>query len=105
MRENLTTGRLLSAPGAPLPVAPAGFITCVTGYNPHMSHLVAVDAQGNNGGRPTVCGLTRFDQRDKTTGKLIRRADLPGWGLGGGVSGPTVVQERCTGCWPREDRS
>ena len=103
MSKNTTSIRLLSAPGAPPPQPPAGFEACRTGYNPQMSHLVALDAAGRNGGRPTVCGMTRFDKQDATTGELVRRADLPGWGLGGGVAGPSIVQERCLGCWPRED--
>lgn len=87
-----------------MPVAPAGFVACrvhdgrqsllADAATRQVTHLVALDGLGSNGGRPTVCGLTRFDQ-------WPIRADLPGWSMGmGGISGPGVIQERCEGCWP-----
>lgn len=89
-------------PSETMPKAPAGFEACrvhdgrqsllADGATRQVTHLVALDENGSNGGRPTVCGLTRFD-----TGG--RPADLPGWSMGGGVFGPGVTQERCEACW------
>lgn len=91
-----------------MPAAPPGFETCrvhdgsqdlmATGAARQVTHLVALDAKGSNGGRPTVCGLSRFDRRDDHH-RVVRRADLSGWSMGGGVSGPGVVQVACEGCF------
>ncbi len=35
---------------------------------------------------PTLCGLDRFAR------------DSPGWSVGGGVTGPGIVNERCADC-------
>lgn len=91
-----------SDPGAPMPEPPAGFEACRVGYSPQVTHLVELDEAGSNGGRPTVCALTRFDTWDAQTRQILRKADLPGWGMGGGVSGGSIVQVRCPGCWPKD---
>ena len=85
----------------PFPKAPKGYVACrVIGRNNTHTHLVALDADGSNGGRPTVCGLTRFDDRDPKTHAVIRRADLPGWGMGdSGVQGTGVTQTKCGACF------
>ena len=80
--------------GAPIPRAPEGFQTCnvhdgkqdlrTAGARRQVSHLVAIPTNG-----PTLCGLTRFG----------KQADLPGWSMGGGVSGPSVEQAPCELCW------
>lgn len=84
-----------------IPTAPSGFATCnvhngaqtllAPGATRQVNHLVR---RGEHGGTPgdTLCGLTRFDRDD-------RPADLPGWTIGGGVSGPTIEQVRCGACW------
>jgi len=82
--------------GGNIPKAPAGYETCnvhngrqtvvATGATVQVNHLVAVPTSG-----PTLCGLTRFGPD----------ADLPGWSMGGGVSGGTVVQKKCSPCWNR----
>lgn len=51
--------------------------------------------------RPTLCRLTRFDTRDPHTGSVLLPADLPGWSMGGGVSGPGVEQIECPDCYSR----
>ena len=82
------------------PAAPDGYEPCRTwldGGRAQITHLVALDYKGSNGGRPTMCGLTRFDRHEN--GKVVERADLPGWGMGGGVSGPGVSQIACQECW------
>lgn len=76
---------------APMPFAPAGYIACrVMGPNILTTHLVKLDHAGSNGGRPTVCGLTRFGDSP----------DLPSWGMGdSGVTGPGVKQLKCPDCY------
>ena len=95
--------------GVEMPKAPVGYVACRVadrgGLIPalpvrQVTHLVELDANGRNGGRPTVCGLTRFDERDPLGMTLLRAADLPGWGMGDtGVHGPGVEQVKCPGCW------
>lgn len=63
------------------------------------THLVALDEKGSNGGRPTVCGLSRFDRYSSDGRSIPGTADLPGWSMGGGLSGPGVIQVRCPGCY------
>ena len=92
----------------PLPRPPQGYAACrvhdgtqdlwAVGASRQTTHLVALDAGGSNGGRPTVCGLTRFDQRNAQY-EIVRKADIGGWAMGGGVHGPGVEQIRCPGCW------
>ncbi|MCZ4069246.1 hypothetical protein O1W71_16370 [Microbacterium sp. H37-C3] len=89
-------------PYDPMPPAPSGFVACrVIGRASLTTHLVALDAAGANGGRPTMCGLTRFDTR--IDGKPIPgSAGLPGWGMGdSGVTGPGVEQIKCARCYER----
>lgn len=81
-----------------LPKAPPGHACCnvhngtqdlwAEGATAQISHLVAVPTGG-----PTLCGLTRFGDD----------ADLPGWSMNGGVSGPGVTQHRCAACWASLD--
>lgn len=81
-----------------MPPPPAGYAACrvrPTGMT-QITHLVSLDQYGNNGGRPTLCGLTRFPT---STPAGTRQPDLPGWTMNGGVSGPGVTQSRCIGCW------
>ena len=52
------------------------------------THLVKLNERGGHGG-PTVCGLSRFG----------KDADIPGWSMGGGVSGTTVRQDSCVPCF------
>jgi hypothetical protein len=86
---------------APFPKAPQGYVACrVIGRANTHTHLVALDEQGSNGGRPTVCGLTRFPERDPETRRTIREADIPGWGMGdSGVTGIDVTQTKCEACY------
>lgn len=84
----------------PMPRPPEGFEACRVGYNPQITHLVLCDSKGN-AGRPTMCRLTRFPDRDRETGKVLLKADLPGWSMGGGVMGPDVQQIECPECWAR----
>ena len=87
-----------------MPDPPAGFAACrvhdgrqsllADGATRQVTHLVELDEEGNNMGRPTVCGLTRFDSEPGA-----KDADLPGWSMGGGIYGPDVEQVRCEGCW------
>jgi hypothetical protein len=82
------------------PKAPPGFSACRVYDNPsrtQTSHLVRYVGRGTPG--RTLCGLTRFDDRDPETRELIRKADLPGWNMDGGVSGPGVAQQLCEPCW------
>lgn len=92
-----------------MPRAPKGYVACrvhdgtqdlwAAGAARQITHLVALDERGSNGGRPTVCGLTRFDERG-TDYVVTRPADLPGWSMGdGGVRGPLVEQVRCPECF------
>lgn len=83
-----------------MPKPPAGFEACRVGSGPQVTHLVLCDSKGN-GGRPTMCRLTRFDTKDRETGKVLLRADLPGWSMGGGVSGPSVEHIECPECYAR----
>lgn len=88
-----------------IPKPPAGYDGCRV-FTPGSltSHLVKLDDEGRNGGRPTVCGLTRFDDRDEDGKPIPNTADLPGWGMGmSGVEGPGVEQIKCPGCWPAEE--
>lgn len=85
----------------PMPKAPPGYACCRVGgctSNIQISHLVIEVDNGFHG--PTLCGLTRFDSRDKNY-VIVRAADLPGWSMNGGVSGPDVAQEKCPTCWER----
>ena len=84
----------------PMPTPPKGFAACRTGWNPQITHLVILDSAGSNGGRPTLCRLTRFPTRGKN-GETLLEADLPGWSMGGGVSGPGVEQIECPACYGR----
>jgi hypothetical protein len=96
-----------------MPKPPKGFAACRTsngaqklipvGATRQTTHLVALGGNGSNGGRATVCGLTRFPLRGADGRTVIKEADLPGWSMGGGVSGPGVVQYRCEGCWLDDD--
>ena len=89
-----TTDRGEELLGAEIPRAPKGYQTCnvhdgrqdlwAKGARRQVNHLVAVPTSG-----PTLCGLTRFGPN----------ADLPGWSMGGGVSGPSIVQAPCPSCW------
>lgn len=84
----------------PMPKPPKGFAACRVGHNPQITHLVILDSAGSNGGRPTLCRLTRFPTRG-TNGETLLEADLPGWSMGGGVSGPNVEQVECPVCYAR----
>lgn len=86
-----------------MPKPPEGFEACRVGSNPQVTHLVILDSTGSNGGRPTLCRLTRFRTRG-TDGELLLDADLPGWSMGGGVEGPGVRQIECDDCYDRLDR-
>lgn len=79
---------------------PAGYTTCnVYRGRVQVVHLVQLDEHGSNGGRPTVCGLTRFDTRNENW-VIVEHADLPGWGMGGsGVFGVDIEQSACGACW------
>lgn len=84
------------------PEAPPGFVACRSmfqGGRGQTTHLVALDERGSNGGRPTVCGLTRFDDFTPKGKPIPNTAGLPGWSLNGGVSGPGVGQIRCASCY------
>jgi hypothetical protein len=85
----------------PMPKAPKGYVACrVIGRAMLTTHLVALDESGSNGGRPTVCGLTRFDKRDTDGRPIYGTADLPGWGMGdSGVTGTGVAQITCDACY------
>src|SRR5699024_1235078 len=64
------------------PPAPAGFVACrIILRGATLTHLVELDEHGSNGGRPTVCGLTRFDKYENGC-PVPGTADLPGWGMG-----------------------
>lgn len=76
---------------------PAGFQTCnVYRDRRQVSHLVRSVNGGTPG--PTMCGLTRFDSAPGA-----KDADLPGWSMGGGVSGPGVEQVPCPACFEPDD--
>jgi hypothetical protein len=88
------------------PTAPDGFVACRTTHGPggsstvQVTHLVRLDAHGSNGGRPTMCGLTRFDKRSPDGWDVIELAAIPGWSMGaGGISGPGITQKACDACW------
>lgn len=89
------------------PPAPAGFVACrVMLPSATLTHLVALDEKGSNGGRPTVCGLTRFDDRDENGRPIEGSAGLPGWGMGdSGQAGPGVDQIRCAECYAAAGRT
>lgn len=89
------------APGDTMPKPPPGFEACRVGSSPQVTHLVLLDSKGSNGGRPTMCRLTRFPTRDPETRQELLAADLPGWSMGGGVCGPGVEQVECPGCYSR----
>lgn len=99
--------------GEVMPKPPKGFAACrvsngeqkliTLGATIQVSHLVALNDKGSNGGRPTVCGLTRFPDRAVDGHTVIREADLAGWSMGGGISGPGVTQMRCPDCWLSDD--
>lgn len=84
-----------------MPKAPAGFVACRSfTRSTQTTHLVALDAHGSNGGRPTVCGLTRFDDRAPDGRVIPGTAGLPGWGMGdSGICGPGVTQVPCERCY------
>lgn len=84
-----------------MPKPPEGFAACRVGWGPQITHLVLLDSEGSNGGRPTMCRLTRFPTRDPRTHRVLIEADLPGWSMGGGVSGPGVEQIECPDCFAR----
>lgn len=84
----------------PMPKPPEGFAACRTGYGPQITHLVILDSTGSNGGRPTLCRLTRFPARG-TNGETLLEADIAGWSMGGGVEGPGVRQVECHVCYDR----
>ena len=94
-----------------MPKPPTGYAACrvhdgtqtllAPGARRQVTHLVKLDERGSNGGRPTLCGLTRFPTYEIAPDgsyKECRPADLPGWSMGGGVSGPGVVQKMCAEC-------
>lgn len=83
-----------------MPPAPSGYVACrVIARDRLITHLVALDESGSNGGRPTMCGLTRFD-RFENGRPIPNTADLPGWGMGDtGVTGPGVRQIKCGLCY------
>lgn len=85
------------------PPAPAGYVACRTTLRgATLTHLVQLDEKGSNGGRPTVCGLTRFDDRDADGRPIPGTAGLPGWGMGNsGVFGPHWKQVTCDDCYQR----
>ena len=87
----------------PMPRPPKGFAACRIGYSPQITHLVILDSEGSNGGRPTLCRLTRFPTRG-SDGEVLLDADLPGWSMGGGYEGPDVQQIECDDCYDRLDR-
>lgn len=84
-----------------MPKAPDGFVACRSyRKNVQRTHLVALDEEGRNGGRPTVCGLTRFNDYDEAGRAIPGTAGLPGWGMGdSGISGPGVIQVPCENCY------
>lgn len=85
-----------------MPSAPAGYDVCRTmldGGRGQATHLVMLDEHGSNGGRPTACGLTRFNDFTPDGRPIPNTAGLSGWGMGGGVSGPGVIQTRCADCY------
>ena len=86
-----------------MPRPPRGFAACRVGSGPQVSHLVILDSTGSNGGRPTLCRLTRFPTRGNE-GEVLLDADLPGWSMGGGFEGPGVQQIECDECYDRLDR-
>lgn len=86
-----------------MPRPPEGFAACQVGSGPQVTHLVILDTKGSNGGRPTLCRLTRFPTRG-TDGEVLLDADLPGWSMGGGYEGPGVRQIECDDCYERLDR-
>ena len=88
------------------PTAPDGYVACRTTHGPgasstvQVTHLVRLDDSGSNGGRPTMCGLTRFDKRSPDGWDVIELAAIPGWSMGGGgISGPGITQKACQSCW------
>jgi hypothetical protein len=83
-----------------MPEPPKGYAACRVGYSSQVTHLVILDSKGSNGGRPTMCRLTRFPTRG-ADGETLLSADLPGWSMGGGVSGPGVKQIECPDCYAR----
>lgn len=99
------------AAAIPMPDVPVGFVACrvhdgdqkllAIGATGQITHLVRLDENGSNGGRPTVCGLTRFPTSEVVDGQEVTRPpDLPGWGMGGSeVYGPGIRQERCGACY------
>lgn len=84
-----------------IPKAPEGYVACRSMfYGGQTTHLVALDEHGSNGGRPTACGLTRFDDRTPQGDIIPKTAGLPGWGMGdSGHSGPGVKQVKCVDCY------
>lgn len=94
-----------------MPLAPKGFVACRTlrgplaGRHRQVTHLVMLDAMGSNRGRPTLCGLTRFDRFEEDGRRVPGTADLPGWSMGdGGLFGPDVEQVACPDCWREANR-
>jgi hypothetical protein len=91
-----------------MPDPPEGYAACRTMGgrmalfgdlgNEQTTHFVKLNERGRHSG-PTVCGLTRFDTRN-AEGLVTRPADIPGWAMNGGVSGPEVIQTVCPDCVP-----
>ena len=87
-----------------MPKAPPGHACCRVWdrrSESQISHLTIRTDRGTPG--PTLCGLTRFDDRDPETYAVIRKADLPGWDMDGGTYGPGVLQTKCEPCWARAE--
>lgn len=91
----------MSETNHPAPETPSGFAVCrAYKQGVETTHLVALDENGSNGGRPTVCGLTRLDDRDEAGRDIPNSADLSEWGMSGGsVVGPGVTYVFCKGCY------
>ena len=94
-----------------MPKPPTGYAACrvhdgtqaliADDWTVQVTHLVKLDERGSNGGRPTLCGLTRFPAYEIATDGSYgecRPADLPGWSMGGGASGPNIKQKMCAEC-------
>lgn len=61
-----------------------GLIGAKPAESPSLIHLVRSARRGSPG--PTLCGIDRFG------------GDVPGWSLGGGVTGPGYEHVPCPGC-------
>lgn len=92
----------MMADGDPLPARPAGF-DVVNVHNGSQDlwaagATVQVNHLRRHGDRDTVCGLSLHPTFDDH-GRPVTGPDLPGWSIGGGVSGPGVDQQPCGTCW------